>query len=101
MRTKKPMLFLNIYILNQSFGGPEEGGWWYTTGEPVKIAATFFNLENARKAQSALQERIDAERNKPMGARANLYSVACEGRMNCQVEPHPPQFFPDRRPHYE
>ena len=24
--------FVNIYLVNRSYGGPEEGGWWYDHG---------------------------------------------------------------------
>jgi hypothetical protein len=27
-------IYLNTYLVSQAYGGPEEGGWWYETGEP-------------------------------------------------------------------
>jgi hypothetical protein len=29
-------VYLNTYRIWQSYGGPEEGGWWYESGEPVQ-----------------------------------------------------------------
>ena len=28
-------IFVNVYELDQSYGGPEEGGWWVSTQTPV------------------------------------------------------------------
>lgn len=101
MKGKKPMLFLTTYFVNQQYGGPEEGGWWYSVGEPIAVHGTFFNREKSHKAWDELQAHIDATRNDLMGSRAKLGSVICEGRICVRVEPHPPQHFPQRRPHYE
>lgn len=27
-------VYLNVYIVTQAYGGPEEGGWWYNCWEP-------------------------------------------------------------------
>ena len=29
-------VYLNTYEVWQSYGGPEEGGWWYQSGSPVQ-----------------------------------------------------------------
>ena len=29
-------VYLNTYETYEAYGGPEEGGWWYTCGEPVQ-----------------------------------------------------------------
>lgn len=29
-------VYLNTYEVWQSYGGPEEGGWWYQSGTPVQ-----------------------------------------------------------------
>ena len=29
------MLYINVYIEHRTYGGPEEGGWYYGVGEPV------------------------------------------------------------------
>lgn len=28
--------FVNVYELDRHYGGPEEGGWWFTSGTVVK-----------------------------------------------------------------
>lgn len=35
MSTPKTILYLNVYETDRSYGGPEEGGWWYNTGNPL------------------------------------------------------------------
>ena len=27
--------FVNVYIVTRHYGGPEEGGWWFNSGEPL------------------------------------------------------------------
>jgi hypothetical protein len=29
------MLYINVYLVSQLYGGPEEGGWYYDAGEPL------------------------------------------------------------------
>lgn len=29
------ILYVNAYAVNRSYGGPEEGGWWYNSGSPL------------------------------------------------------------------
>ena len=45
--------FVNIYEIYRNFGGPEEGGWYYDSGEFVEIAR-IFTTQN--KAQAWLAE---------------------------------------------
>ena len=30
-------MFVNVYEVSREYGGPEEGGWWFDTGQPVAI----------------------------------------------------------------
>lgn len=50
------MLYLNAYKVYQAYGGPEEGGWYYSVGEPmaslpiasiVKKGKSFINSEKS------------------------------------------------------
>lgn len=29
------MKYVNVYSMSREYGGPEEGGWWFDTWEPV------------------------------------------------------------------
>ena len=30
------MKYVNVYEVSQCYGGPEEGGWWFTAGELIE-----------------------------------------------------------------
>ena len=51
------MKYLNIYELAQAYGGPEEGGWWYTYGEPVESTAVI-NLRQSIKTCDNLNAKF-------------------------------------------
>jgi hypothetical protein len=101
-----------IYMTDRAYGGPEEGGWYYTKGERVdlpmdSIAATdllsVFSNGNAEEEACAhcrvLNDRLNATANV---GRREIGSVLSRGRYAAGVFPgHPPQHFPERRPHYE
>ena len=48
-----PKLYVNCYMIDQAYGGPEEGGWWYTVGRPVESRLA----ENDVEAGDILAER--------------------------------------------
>jgi hypothetical protein len=99
--TRKQMLYVNAYWTNQGYGGPEEGGWWYTYGEPTsEPSTTFFNLSNAGDYCRRMNADADKQ-NRARGARGDIGSVICEGALSYRVERHPPAPFPVLRPHYE
>lgn len=98
MKTK---FFLNVYVTNQAYGGPEEGGWYYNVGEFVRCAGTFFNEEHARAERDALQAHIDKTENDPRGPYADRNSVLCEGEARVHIERFPGEDYPQSRPHYE
>lgn len=39
------MAYLNTYRIWQTYGGPEEGGWWYESGTPVQ--SIYLNQQTA------------------------------------------------------
>jgi hypothetical protein len=91
-----------VYELGQSYGGPEEGGWWYDTGELVRVLRAFKDLEKAcdyaRRVNRSLH--FKAESNPHIRP---LHSVAYDGGRFC-AEIHDgtaPESYPLRRPHYE
>ncbi len=40
-----------VYLIDRAYGGPEEGGWWYDTGERVRIIRTFLDCATNRPRQ--------------------------------------------------
>ena len=57
---KKPKLWkIGVYLTCRSFGGSEEGGWYYTEGDRIKeIKKSFFNIDTARKWANRLNNYI-------------------------------------------
>ena len=49
--------FVNVYEIRQSYGGPEEGGWWYDQREPLQSKSTK-SLRIARKWLKKARQQI-------------------------------------------
>ena len=93
---ESPRFYVNCYMIDQAYGGPEEGGWWYTGGRPVE----------SRLANSEIEAKdILAERNAYWvthnEGRPEIYSVLSEGRFSVCRESHFARHFPEVKPHYE
>lgn len=118
-------LYVNIYAVGRSYGGPEEGGWWFDTGEPVgSIPIDMTDAERHALHLLVMQregEDVDPEvyakhfdgymRERAEGIRAaylDLYpetgksSSVCGGEdYRIRVEDHIARAYPSERPHYE
>ena len=93
---ESPRFYVNCYMIDQAYGGPEEGGWWYTVGRPGE----------SRLANSEIEAKdILAERNAYWvthnEGRPEIYSVLSEGRFSVCRESHFARHFPEVKPHYE
>jgi len=90
--------YVNLYAVTRHYGGPEEGGWWYDQGEPLKSTAV-------RKGRGLrLARRWNDYLNREGGPNdgVDLGSVRCSGPILAAIpEDHPAAAFPDRRPFYE
>lgn len=47
--------FVGVYEVGQNYGGPEEGGWWYSTGELVQQTAVA-SRDEAEELRETLSE---------------------------------------------
>ena len=90
--------FVNVYDVNQQYGGPEEGGWWYSVGRFLKSRPCRTRAE-AEKVAERWKRYLDHIFNDPRGSRANLSSVLCEGRLVVHIQDHPGEDYPNQRPH--
>ena len=90
--------YVNLYAVTRHYGGPEEGGWWYDAGEPVKSTAV-------RAGRGlALARRWNDYLNREGGPNdgIDIGSVRCsEPILAAILEDHPAAAFPERRPFYE
>jgi hypothetical protein len=90
---------VSVYLVELAYGGPEEGGWWYDTGNLVKCVRMFQQEKPAVLYMQRMQRLLDCTLNK---GRRPLSSVASNGRYFAMVEDGvPPKYFPAVRPHYE
>lgn len=90
---------LAFYEIDRVYGGPEEGGWWYDTGQLVRIWRTF----KAEEMAYALAHRANRLLERLQRHRPDVGSVIYRGgRHSVAVyENFAPKFYPEVRPRYE
>jgi hypothetical protein len=100
-------------MTDRSYGGPEEGGWWYDYGFPcqgkelfnptstVPLKESFsYEFKNLQTACDTYAELLPKVKTLNKG-RPKIDSVLSEGRYLLKIEEHPPKAWPDKVPHYE
>jgi|TARA_R110002020_G_scaffold161298_4_gene346381 hypothetical protein len=108
-----PLKYVNVYLVDRAYGGPQEGGWWFTYGTPaqdsdlyyaesdvgqgqyVKASVRTVDVEQRREAAQAVCDALNDNR------RSDIGSVLSEGRYEVAVESHPPKPWPEQTPYYE
>ena len=114
------MAYLNTYRIWQSFGGPEEGGWWYESGTPVQ--SLYLNQQTAedyiqdkewedlkelyeKTTETYIQNSEDIYANEngyhfaPGSDEPSIYIKANE--YSTIIEDHYAEDYPSVKPHYE
>ena len=102
---REPTLYsVAPYLIDQVYGGPEEGGWYYTAGNfvsgpdiPLPVFVRTYDeavieLEKMNVLLAPLNE-----------GRADIHSVLSNGRYQAEIQEggSVPQYFPIERPYYE
>lgn len=77
-------IVVTVHRIDQHWGGPEEGGWWYDVGYPIENICIF------SKAQ-AIQELIRLH---------SQYEYAGEDKYDMNLDHAWARFYPEKRPHY-
>lgn len=91
-----------VYLEDKAFGGHEEGGWWFTCGEPVINYSAPFPIywcagQRPKDAIAAMKAWCEEE-NKD---RPSISSVLSEGVYVVHiVRNRQPQHYPSQRPYY-
>lgn len=87
-----------VYALDRVYGGPEEGDWWYNTGQLVHRETGFCDKEAAFR-------RLNELENGEFKTTGDLYSINYRGGAYEVRVVFPgddvPEFFPERTPVYE
>ena len=109
-------MYLNIYERGQAYGGPEEGGWWYSCGQVVE-SSEIKSLTKAQNTVKILNKRFKSTKSDyKMGygehdgvddsgiaddsfiMRGGLWG---RSEMRAVIEDTPGEDFPSERPYYE
>lgn len=94
----KKLKYVNIYLIDRAYGGPEEGGWYFDYGVFIGGEAVEPSRERINKAIEIADKYCDKEnedRNDDIG------SVLSEGKYVVYVEDEPGRDWPEEKPHYE
>lgn len=90
---------LAFFELDRRYGGPEEGGWWYDTGELVRIFRVYHDEERAYARARRANDLLDRLQKRKRPVSSVTYRG---GRHGVYVyENYVPKHFPSQRPHYE
>ena len=88
-----------VYLQDRAYGGPEEGGWWFDTGEHVRTLRVFASEKTAYDYCWRLNEKLATTLNR---GRRPISSVLSQGRYGAEIhEDHAPAAYPENRPYYE
>ena len=95
--------WIHKHSVSLEYGGPEEGGWWYTAGIPTGFSFGPLTNEEAAyeqcRALNALEdERREREEDYDFSSVLSYRSDHYDYRVEEYPDPRP---FPNHRPHYE
>ena len=93
-----PKCYVNVYLHDRAYGGPEEGGWWYDYWEPVdEMCQRFATEEEAENFLDEAEKEAESENGQ---RRSDIGSVLSEGRYEVRLEAWPAEREPKQRPYY-
>jgi hypothetical protein len=88
--------FLNAYDVNRIYGGAEEGGWWYDTGEPVASVPL-----RAEDELSEVEWKAYYQEKVAWSSKYDRFSVLGHDDFSMRVQGTFGHSFPEESPHYE
>ena len=103
-----PKLYVNLYMHDRAYGGPQEGGWWYDTYAPVSEEdAEWEHAKPPKFGLFATEAKAEDARNELEGwcnlaneTRRSPSSVLSEGHYVAMLEAWPAEYQPSSRPFY-
>jgi hypothetical protein len=99
-RDQEGLTYVNAYAVSRNWGGPEEGGWWWDSGEPLASipCRTEQEVEEAKARLTAiLGPRFDYG----VEGRISRYSMLDGTDLSVVEEEEMAVSWPTERPHYE
>jgi hypothetical protein len=86
--------FVGVYTVDRAYGGPEEGGWWFDTGE-LELQTAVATHDDAEE----LRETYRSGEYDETGARFSVLPGE-DYRIVIGIRPHPAH-YPEEWPRYE
>lgn len=94
--------YVNTHLVTQVYGGPEEGGWWYTKGQPIESLRVELGADpDAAKGLELLKKAAQCWCDKENAERPDLYASNSRGVYEVRVQDGFAEHYPKERPHYE
>ena len=88
-----------LYEMDRTYGGPEEGGWWYDCGELARVLRVVPTADAAYDLAARANRLMDRLQRGKRDVGSVIYSG---GRYSaCVFEHTAPRAFPETRPRYE
>lgn len=88
-----------FYEIDRTYGGPEEGGWWYATGSFTRVLKCFATEYEALKAARRANDLLERLQRRKTPVSSVAYTG---GRYEaCVHQGTAPKWFPEQRPYYE
>ena len=91
-------IYVNVYETDRVYGGPQEGGWYYDAGSPVKSMPV--PRARAKRLLARVRERLEAI-NREDGRRPGWSVLSRGDYLHAWIENHPGREYPEHRPTYE
>ena len=96
----RPPKYLNMVLRDRAYGGPEEGGWWYGTQEPVVTLTLPTDTLAQRRLipvmYKAMKEAVEAMNKE----RRPISSILSEGEYDFWLGNRPAKREPEETPYY-
>jgi hypothetical protein len=87
--------YVSVYLKHQTYGGPEEGGWWSDTWDHL--------FTEVHPTQESAEARATELKDGPYSneGRRSYTSVLSSGRYEVIIDNRPGESKPKKKPHYE
>ena len=89
--------YVNLYVYDRAYGGPEEGGWWFDVYE-LQNTTRVASKEEAESLQKVIQLACNEQND---NRNSDVNSVLSEGMYVVMIENHKGFHKPQERPYYE
>lgn len=85
---------VNVYETWLSYGGPEEGGWWYEEGNPEACHHVF-------SKKQAIKRAIELSQEYDLANQPDIHDVLTQTAIDIRFSEQTATAYPSSRPHYE